>query len=237
MGLEAPIPRTSSVASCSRASPRKTYWYQDFFSFFPFNPVLYVETRSKTDYKAIVITPEQTLAILKSLPSPLHFTLVITCAATALRASEMLALRWSDLLWEEGRIRISKRWANGEDGETKQKAPMATCRYIPCSRASCVHGGADAFRLRWGFCFSIPQGGGPCSPLRVYFRRRSSATGGNESWSAHRGRAEVWTSQLASQPKQLVGEQGESRTQDRSRNPASREDSDHARSVRAGRRR
>src|SRR6266853_4501576 len=97
--------------------------------------------------------------------------------------------------------------------------------------------GTDAFRLRWGFCFSIPQGRGPCSPLRVYFRRRSSATGGNESWSAHRGRAEVWTSQLASQPKQLVGEQGESRTQDRSRNPASREDSDHARSVRAGRRR
>jgi len=29
--------------------------------------------------------------------------------------------------------------------------------------------GTDAFRLRWGFCFSIPQGGGPCFPLRVYF--------------------------------------------------------------------
>ena len=96
--------------------------------------------------------------------------------------------------------------------------------------------GTDAFRLRWGFCFSIPQGGGPCSPLRVYFRRQSSATGGKESRSAHRGRVKVWTSQLASQPKQLVGEQGESRTQDRSRNPASREDSDHSRSARAGRR-
>jgi len=92
------------------------------------NPVLHVETRSKTDYKAIVITPEQTLAILKSLPSPLHFTLVLTCAATALRASEMLALRWSDLLWEEGRIRISKRWANGEDGETKTESSNG---YVP----------------------------------------------------------------------------------------------------------
>ena len=58
------------------------------------NPVLHIVTRSKTDYKAIVITPAQTLAILKALPSPLHFTLVLTCAATALRASEMLALRW-----------------------------------------------------------------------------------------------------------------------------------------------
>ena len=62
------------------------------------------------------------------LPSPLHFTLVLTCAATALRASEMLALRWSDLLWEEGRIRISKRWANGEDGETKTESSNG---YVP----------------------------------------------------------------------------------------------------------
>jgi integrase len=92
------------------------------------NPVLHVETRSKTNYKAIVITPEQTLAILKSLPAPIHFALVLTCAATALRASEMLALRWSDLLWEEGRIRISKRWAKGEDGETKTEASDG---YVP----------------------------------------------------------------------------------------------------------
>ena len=92
------------------------------------NPVLHVETRSKTDYKAIVITPAQTLSILKSLPSPLHFTLVLTCAATALRASEMLALRWSDLLWDEGRIRISKRWEKGKDGETKTEASDG---YVP----------------------------------------------------------------------------------------------------------
>jgi integrase len=92
------------------------------------NPVFHVETRSKTEYTAIVITPAQTLAILKSLPSPLHFTLVLTCAATALRASEMLALRWSDILWDEGRIRISKRWAKGEDGETKTEVSNG---YVP----------------------------------------------------------------------------------------------------------
>jgi hypothetical protein len=39
----------------------------------PKNPVLHVETRSKTDYKPIVIIPSQTLAILNALPSPLHF--------------------------------------------------------------------------------------------------------------------------------------------------------------------
>ena len=92
------------------------------------NPAQYVETRSKTDYKAVVITPAQTLGILKALPSLLHFTLVLTCAATALRASEILALRWSDLLWNEGRIRISKCWAKGGDGETKTKASDG---YVP----------------------------------------------------------------------------------------------------------
>src|SRR5215472_14420033 len=92
------------------------------------NPVLHVETRSKSSYRAIIITPTQTLAILKSLPSPLHFALVLTCAATALRSSELLALRWADVLWGEGRIRISKRWAKGEDGETKTDASDG---YVP----------------------------------------------------------------------------------------------------------
>jgi len=92
------------------------------------NPVDHVETRWKTEYRAIVITPEQTLAILHSLPSLLHFTLVLTCSATALRASEMLSLRWADVLWEQERIRISKRWAKGEDGETKTEASDG---YVP----------------------------------------------------------------------------------------------------------
>lgn len=58
------------------------------------NPVLAVETRGKTNYRAIVLTPMQTYAILKSLTNPIHHALVLTCAATALRSSEVLALRW-----------------------------------------------------------------------------------------------------------------------------------------------
>ena len=58
----------------------------------------------------------------------LHFTLVLTCAATALRASEILALRWADILWDEKRIRVCKRWAKGKDGETKTEASDG---YVP----------------------------------------------------------------------------------------------------------
>jgi len=92
------------------------------------NPVEHVETRTKSNYRAIVLSPAQTIATLADLTSPLHYALVLTCAATALRSSEILALRWSDILWDEERIRISKRWAKGEDGETKTDASDG---YVP----------------------------------------------------------------------------------------------------------
>jgi len=92
------------------------------------NPVQHVETRTKTDYRAIVITPAQTLTILESLTNPLHYALVLTCAATALRSSEILSLRWSDISWAEERIRVSKRWAKGQDGETKTESSNG---YVP----------------------------------------------------------------------------------------------------------
>jgi integrase len=85
------------------------------------NPLQNVETRAKTTYKAIVLTPGQTFEILKAMKSLQHYALVLTCAATALRASEIIALRWHDILWDEERIRVSKRWA-GSDGATKTDA-------------------------------------------------------------------------------------------------------------------
>jgi integrase len=86
------------------------------------NPAKDVQTRSKSDYRPIVLSPKDTFNILALLDNPLHHAVVFTCAATALRASELLALRWSDLLWEEGKIRVSKRWAMGKDGRTKTDA-------------------------------------------------------------------------------------------------------------------
>ncbi len=85
------------------------------------NPVLPVETRSTTDYKAILVTPQQTLAIIMALRNPVHRILVLTCAATALRFSELLSLRWADVLWEQSRIAVTKRWSKGKDGPTKTR--------------------------------------------------------------------------------------------------------------------
>jgi len=85
------------------------------------NPVEGLRTSVKTTYKAIKITPAQTLLILRSvMGNMLHFTLVFVVAATALRSSELLSLRWADILWEERKIRIVKSWKKtGVDGSTK----------------------------------------------------------------------------------------------------------------------
>ena len=85
------------------------------------NPVEGLRTSVKTTYKAIKITPAQTLLILRSvMGNMLHFTLVFVVAATALRSSEVLSLRWADILWEERKIRIIKSWKKtGVDGSTK----------------------------------------------------------------------------------------------------------------------
>jgi len=80
----------------------------------------------KSAYKAIIVTPQQTLTILKSMTDLLHFTLVLTVAATALRASEVMSLRWSDIMWNENRIRVNKRWRKGRDGKPKTAASDST---------------------------------------------------------------------------------------------------------------
>jgi integrase len=46
---------------------------------------------------------------------------VLTCAAIALRFSELLALQWSDVLWDQAKVEVNKRWSRGKDGPTKTR--------------------------------------------------------------------------------------------------------------------
>lgn len=88
------------------------------------NVVEGIRTSSKSSYKAIKLTPAQTLSILRQmLHNPLHFTIVFTVAATAVRSSELVSLRWSDVDWEGRLIRIEKaRKKSGVDGDTKTES-------------------------------------------------------------------------------------------------------------------
>jgi integrase len=199
------------------------------------NPVEHVETRSQSLYKAVVITPQQTLAILNKLTNPLHYMLVLTCAATALRASEIVSLRWSDILWNDGQIRISKRWAKGEDGETKTAAsngyvPMhpVLAEYLKEWRAQSPYSKVDDFRL------SVAGKGRQGASIGVDLRAGPSAAGGSKRWRRTCEGATLRSSQPAAQPKHLAREQGEGRSEDCARYVAASRYPHHHEPLHAG---
>ena len=60
------------------------------------NPVTFVRWSSETEYEAFILKPEQTMAVLQLLVQP-EYTLLLLVAATGVRISEALALKWKSV--------------------------------------------------------------------------------------------------------------------------------------------
>lgn len=99
------------------------------------NPVADVSASAMTNYEAVTLTPADTFAILKKTDDPLVSTLVIVLASTALRASETLGLRWSDLDFDLGKIRIERGFVDGMLGDPKSRASRSTVEMHPALAA------------------------------------------------------------------------------------------------------
>jgi integrase len=56
--------------------------------------------------------PTPTSPILEQLQQP-EYTMIVLVAATGIRASEMLGLRWSDIRWERSEIKIRQTYVHG----------------------------------------------------------------------------------------------------------------------------
>lgn len=199
------------------------------------NPVKGLETSTKTSYKAIKITPAQTLSILQSLmQNRLHFTLVFVVAATALRSSEVLALRWADILWEERKIRIIKsRKKTGVDGDTKTPASerdVGLGRVLPSRMAK-----ANSIRETHGLRFPVSENERQGSNLHLSILRRLLATSGKKGGSCDPRRSSVGSSQPQAQSSELAREQGKGKPEDGAGYLGSYTNSDHVRSVRGRR--
>jgi hypothetical protein len=89
------------------------------------NPVLAVETRSTTNYKAILVTPQQTLAILQSLQNILHRngTPLIRVARTALGRCAL----------ESGEDSSRQTLVAREGGAYQNPQIRGACSPAPCS--------------------------------------------------------------------------------------------------------
>jgi len=80
-----------STISKLRGTMNQIYEVGKLYGTVVVNPVEIVKTSSKSKYKAIKLTPAQTLSVLKQLmDNPLHFTFVFTVAATALGVPKWL---------------------------------------------------------------------------------------------------------------------------------------------------
>ena len=97
-----------------------------------------------SDYEAVILTSQETFAILNSLPL-MQQTMVVLDAATGLRYSEFAGLRWGDCDWERNQIYIRRTWSRGKVGlpkSKKSKAPVAMAtllaRYLRAWRAQTV---------------------------------------------------------------------------------------------------
>jgi integrase len=85
------------------------------------NPLTKVSIKTSSNYEAISITPKQTFTILNLMRQP-EKTLTLLIAATGLRISEALGLRWEDVDWTNRKIHIRRTWVNGTIGAPKTKA-------------------------------------------------------------------------------------------------------------------
>jgi len=89
-------------------------------------------------YEAVILTPQETFAILNSLPL-MRQTMVVLDGATGLRHSEIAGLRWGDFDWENNQIYIRRTWSRGKVGlpkTKKSKVPVAMAPLLArCFRA------------------------------------------------------------------------------------------------------
>jgi integrase len=83
------------------------------------NPMIFVRQSCVSDFEPVVLTMSQCVDIVSNL-NDMHRVLVLADAATGLRISEILALRWLDIDWKNSCIRVVRAYVYGRFGPPKR---------------------------------------------------------------------------------------------------------------------
>ncbi|MCL2769100.1 MAG: site-specific integrase [Solirubrobacterales bacterium] len=68
-----------------------------------------------------VFSPEEVWALVRAAASEQDAAIFLTAAFTGLRLGELLALRWRDVDWSAGRLRVRQNYVRGEYGTPKTR--------------------------------------------------------------------------------------------------------------------
>ena len=94
------------------------------------NPMKFVRVKTQSEYEAKIITPDQCFRILTLMPQP-ERTLTLLIAATGLRISECLGLKWADFDYDSQQIFVRRSWTGGKIGRPKTASSNAPVPMVP----------------------------------------------------------------------------------------------------------
>jgi integrase len=122
---------------------------------------------------------EEIEALLRAVPEDdvgrVERILYLTAATTGMRQGELLALRWMDVDWSAGRIRVRRSYVRGEFGTPKSKR---SSRSIPLARR--LAGDLDRLHQSSGYqgdgdlVFGHPHTGSPLDRSRLLKRFKAA---------------------------------------------------------------
>jgi integrase len=129
-----------------------------------------------------VLSPEQLERLIREVPDDWRRLLVRLVAATGLRISEAVGLRWNDV--QGRRVMVRRRIRRGRAGAPKSKAGR---REVPISAALARDLAAHRLRQRWSadedYVFTGPQGN-PTLTNGTYPWLKKAATRAEVPWTA-----------------------------------------------------
>ena len=126
------------------------------------NPMTLVEVRgiSKRRKKPFVLTIEQYLLLLDQLPEA-YRTMATVAQSTGLRVSEILALKWGDVDFEQLTMRVTRKIVNGRVGRVKTEYSEDELPLDPDFAALLLHWKRQCPLSPEGWVFSNPVTGQP----------------------------------------------------------------------------
>jgi integrase len=146
------------------------------------NPVAAIDKPGRPEHDADIRYLDQVdlEALLATVPEgpreSTERTIYLTAAMTGLRQGELIALRWKDIDWSAGRIRVRQNYVRGEFGSPKSKR---SSRSVPLADRVAAelerHFRASPYQADEDLVFCHPQTGAPLDRSRLLKRFKAAA--------------------------------------------------------------